>query len=217
MGSAGRRIAETAVIRPAGAEDLDELVEQTWAVAAEGRWIGIEVPLDRDARRSLLDRLSSGVSSTVLVADTSTVGGAGIVGHISIEVASYGVADIGMLVIVGWRGLALGRRCSTLPSGGRRERELTKWPSRYGLTIRPPSSSTAEPVSWRRGASISTIGVEMEKFGTPFSWGDPCRERSQRRDAGPRTTPVIAIRPAPALRGEWGGVLGAGRLAVRRT
>ena len=108
MGSAGRRIAETAVIRPAGAEDLDELVEQTWAVAAEGRWIGIEVPFDRDARRSLLDRLSSGVSSTVLVADTSAVGGAGIVGHISIEVASYGVADIGMLVIVGWRGLGIG-------------------------------------------------------------------------------------------------------------
>jgi RimJ/RimL family protein N-acetyltransferase len=108
MGSENRQMAGAAIIRPAGVEDLDELVEQTWAVAAEGRWTGIEVPFDRDARRSLLDRLWSGVSSTVLVADTSAVGGAGIVGHISIDVAPYGVADIGMLVIVGWRGLGIG-------------------------------------------------------------------------------------------------------------
>lgn len=108
MESENRQTAEAAIIRPARAEDLGEVVEQTWAVAAEGRWTGIEVPFDRAARRSLLDGLSSGVSSTVLVADTSAVGGAGLVGYISIDVASYGVADIGMLVIVGWRGLGIG-------------------------------------------------------------------------------------------------------------
>ena len=108
MESENRQTAGAAIIRPARAEDLDELVEQTWAVAAEGRWTGLEVPFDRAARRGLLDGLSSGVSSTVLVADTSAVGGAGLVGYISIDVASYGVADIGMLVIVGWRGLGIG-------------------------------------------------------------------------------------------------------------
>jgi RimJ/RimL family protein N-acetyltransferase len=108
MGPEARRIADAASVRPAAEGDLDELVEHTWAVAAEGRWTGIEVPFDRAARRAWLDTLSSGESSTVLVVDTSAAGGPGVVGHISIEIASYGVADIGMLVIVGWRGLGLG-------------------------------------------------------------------------------------------------------------
>jgi putative acetyltransferase len=44
----------------------------------------------------------------VLVADTSAVGGPGVVGHITIAVASYGVADIAMLLREGWRGRGLG-------------------------------------------------------------------------------------------------------------
>ena len=108
MGLQDRRIAEAAIVRPATREDLDEVVQHTWAVAAEGRWIGTEVPFDREARRGMLDRLSSGVSSALLVADTSAAGGPGVVGHISIDIAPYGVADIGMLIVAGWRGLGLG-------------------------------------------------------------------------------------------------------------
>jgi RimJ/RimL family protein N-acetyltransferase len=108
MGPQDRRIAKAAIVRPATREDLDELVQHTWAVAAEGRWIGTEVPFDREARRGMLDRLSSGVSSALLVADTSAAGGPGVVGHISIDIAPYGVADIGMLIVAGWRGLGLG-------------------------------------------------------------------------------------------------------------
>ena len=44
----------------------------------------------------------------MLVADTSSGGGPGVVGYISIEIASYGVADIGMLIVEGWRGMGLG-------------------------------------------------------------------------------------------------------------
>lgn len=110
MGSEQRTIAEAAIVRPARSEDLDGLIEQTWAVAAEGRWTGVEVPFDRDARRAKLHALSSGESSTVLAIDTSAAGGPGLVGHISIQVAPYGVADIGMLIIDGWRGLGLGTR-----------------------------------------------------------------------------------------------------------
>jgi RimJ/RimL family protein N-acetyltransferase len=108
MGSGERRSAAGAVVRPATNEDLDELVAHTWAVAAEGRWTGVEVPFDRDARRARLESICSRESSTVLVADTSASGGPGIVGHISVEIASYGVADIGMLIIDGWRGVGLG-------------------------------------------------------------------------------------------------------------
>lgn len=110
MGSERARIAGAAIVRPAAPDDLDELVAHLWDVAAEGRYVGVEVPFDRGARRSGLEELSSGDRSTVLVADTSTVGGPGLVGYISAEIAPYGVADVGMLVIEGWRGLGLGRR-----------------------------------------------------------------------------------------------------------
>ena len=103
-----RRIAQATIVRPATGEDLDELVQHTWEVAAEGRWIGTEVPFDRKERRRTFERISSGVSSVLFVADTSAGAGPGVVGHISVDIASYGVADIGMLVIAGWRGLGLG-------------------------------------------------------------------------------------------------------------
>ncbi len=37
----------TVWIRPATDEDLDDLVELVWDVAAEGQWIGAEVPFDQ--------------------------------------------------------------------------------------------------------------------------------------------------------------------------
>jgi RimJ/RimL family protein N-acetyltransferase len=107
MGVEGRA-ADVAIVRPAVVEDLDELVAQTWDVAAEERWIGIEVPFDREVRRSRLEASVSGEQSTVLVADTTPAGGPGIVGHISAAIAPYGVADIGMLIVEGWRGRGLG-------------------------------------------------------------------------------------------------------------
>ncbi len=103
-----RSPAGTVLVRPAIEDDLDEVVDQTWAVAAEGRWLGTEVPFDRDARRQRLSPMLSAEFSTLLVADTAPEGGPGIVGHISVSVAPYGVADIGMLVRDEWRGRGVG-------------------------------------------------------------------------------------------------------------
>jgi RimJ/RimL family protein N-acetyltransferase len=104
--------ADGVVVRPAIENDLDLLVEHTWAVASEGGWLGIEVPFDRDARRLRFADWTAGESSTVLVADagpaTGPATGPGVVGYISIEIARYGVADIGMLLVPGWRGRGLG-------------------------------------------------------------------------------------------------------------
>ena len=108
MGSEHGHIAEAAVVRPVRQEELDDLVQDLWDVAAEGRWTGVEIPFDREARRERLGRLCLDESTALLVVDTSPGGGPGIVGHISIEVAPYGVADIGMLIIDGWRGMGLG-------------------------------------------------------------------------------------------------------------
>jgi putative acetyltransferase len=66
------------------------------------------VPFDRDARRERLRALMSAGSSTLMVADTAPSGGPGVVGHISVVLAPYGVADIGMLVTEGWRGKGVG-------------------------------------------------------------------------------------------------------------
>jgi GNAT superfamily N-acetyltransferase len=110
MESETRGIADEAIVRPATEGDLDGLVQDLWAVASEGRWIGTEVPFDRQARRDRLALISSGELSALFVADTSSEGGPGVVGHISIDIAPYGVADIGMLVIDGWRGMGLGTR-----------------------------------------------------------------------------------------------------------
>ncbi|MGH9076349.1 MAG: GNAT family N-acetyltransferase [Acidimicrobiales bacterium] len=96
-------------IRDATEADLDTLVELTWAVAGEGRWIGTEVPFDRPERRQRLAALTTGTASALLVADTAPAGGPGVVGHISVAVAPYGVAEVGMLVASGWRGHGLGR------------------------------------------------------------------------------------------------------------
>lgn len=96
------------VVRLAVQDDLDVVVDQIWAVAAEGRWLGTEVPFDRADRRERLGALVSGESSTLLVADSTPAGGPGIVGHISVSVAPWGVAEIGMLLIDGWRGRGLG-------------------------------------------------------------------------------------------------------------
>ncbi len=96
------------IVRPAVEGDLDVLVEHTWSVAEEGGWLGIEVPFDRGARRIRFADWIAGESSTVLVADAAD--GTGVVGYVSIEVARYGVADLGMLLVAGWRGRGLGTR-----------------------------------------------------------------------------------------------------------
>ena len=159
MGPKDRRIAEAATVRPATGEDLDQLVQHTWAVAAEGRWIGTFLRFDRGAPRGTLIPLSSGVSSALLVADTSAAGGPGVVGHISIDIAPYGVADIGMLIVAGWRGLGLGTvmldaaiRWAT--GAGAHKMALEVWPH----NSRCPR---ALPPSWfhRGGAEASALSA----------------------------------------------------------
>src|SRR6202011_4935339 len=52
----GHRILTSApTIRPAEKADLDTIIDLTWAVAAEGRWIGTETPFDRSERRRRMD------------------------------------------------------------------------------------------------------------------------------------------------------------------
>jgi len=97
-------------IRPATSDDLDQVIEVLWEVAAEGLWLGVQVPFDRQARRSAMAALVDGVAGMLFVADASDSrdGGPEIVGDISVGLMKYGVADIGMLLAQGWRGKGIG-------------------------------------------------------------------------------------------------------------
>jgi RimJ/RimL family protein N-acetyltransferase len=91
-------------VRPARQEDLDGLVDLTATVAAEGRWIGAEAPLDRERRRrALADRLAA-ERALLLVAEADGQP----IGELWMDVAPYGVADLGMLVAEEWRGRGVG-------------------------------------------------------------------------------------------------------------
>jgi RimJ/RimL family protein N-acetyltransferase len=88
---------------------LDHVIELLWQVAAEGVWLGVQVPFDRDTRRGAMAALVEGDGGTLFVAEASHVGDhPAIVGHISVGLMKYGVADIGMLLAQGWRGRGIG-------------------------------------------------------------------------------------------------------------
>jgi putative acetyltransferase len=96
-------------IRRARDDDLDAVVDLVWDVAAEGEWIGVEVPFDRQERKQRYAGLLAGTDSTIFVADAVSSGGPPVVGVITVNLAPYGVADIAMMVARDWRGQGLGR------------------------------------------------------------------------------------------------------------
>ena len=75
------------------------------AVAAEGRWVATEVPFDRRERARRFEQ-------TIAVRDDATMfvalDGETVVGNLFIELASYGVADLGMSVAADHRGRGVG-------------------------------------------------------------------------------------------------------------
>ena len=94
----------TVVVRPATEADLDAVVEQYAAVAAEGRWIGGEAPVDKLARRAAFESSIRRDDAQIVVADDHGE----IVGHLWIGLAAYGVADVGMMVAADARGQGVG-------------------------------------------------------------------------------------------------------------
>jgi RimJ/RimL family protein N-acetyltransferase len=103
LGPMQRSLGEVSV-RRVREEDLDAVVGLIAAVAAEGRWIGTEAPLDREHRRRALADTLGRERTLQLVADA----GGQLVGQLKMEIAGYGVADLGMLVAEGWRGRGVG-------------------------------------------------------------------------------------------------------------
>jgi putative acetyltransferase len=119
------------VVRPSVAEDVEAWLDVFTAVAAEGRWIGTEVPIDRNARRErFLNQLDNDqAGSFVAVADGRLVGGIGV------ELRA-GTAELGMFVAPDNRaagvGSALMQAClDWARSAGAHKLTLEVWPHNF--------------------------------------------------------------------------------------
>jgi RimJ/RimL family protein N-acetyltransferase len=91
-------------LRRAEEGDFDRWVALYEAVAAEGTWIGGEVPVDHDRlRQGFAERFVASESARIFLAEA----GSELIGHLGIE-SHRGVADLGMMVAAGWRGRGVG-------------------------------------------------------------------------------------------------------------
>jgi RimJ/RimL family protein N-acetyltransferase len=91
-------------VREATISDADTLVAMLAEVAAEGRWIGTEAPVDLQRRRQRMVREIEGSDVIVLVAEA----GGTPVGQLGLQLTGYGVAELGMAVAAGFRGRGIG-------------------------------------------------------------------------------------------------------------
>jgi len=131
-------------LRPAAAGDFDAYMDAFEAVAAEGRWMGAEAPIDRARRRAGFDRAVAGEGSVLFLADA----GGQIVGAIYAGLTG-GVVDLGMFVVDGHRGGGIGRALlesviDWAGAAGAHKISLAAWPTnhpaiglyaRYGFRI----------------------------------------------------------------------------------
>ncbi len=93
------------LVRAARSDDVEQLLDLLEAVAAEGRWIGSEAPIDRAARRrQLVETIEGDDRSVRYVAVADGV----VVGSLGMDLRPYNVADLGMFVQRQWRGRGVG-------------------------------------------------------------------------------------------------------------
>lgn len=96
----------TVTIRRATTDDLDDLLALRVAVAAEGIWIGAELPLDEAGDRAkFTETIENGETAVLFVATVD--GREDLVGSLFIG-GPVGIADIGMNVRDGFRGRGIG-------------------------------------------------------------------------------------------------------------
>ncbi len=92
-------------VRRARPDDVDAILDLHVAVVEEGRWLGAQPPVDRDAQRErLLEHIGApaGIASLVALVDDE------LVGHAHVDLTPYKVAGLGMMVDARWRGVGVG-------------------------------------------------------------------------------------------------------------
>lgn len=94
---------EPVEVRPAKERDFDAWFALFDAVAMEGKWIGREGPLDREACNEIFRTALESPEWITLLAESHGK----VVGEIGIH-SRNGLADFGMMVDAGWRGRGVG-------------------------------------------------------------------------------------------------------------
>jgi RimJ/RimL family protein N-acetyltransferase len=117
----------TAEVRLATVGDLDAIMALRRDVAAEGRWIGAELPLDEEGDRATFTAGAERGSLFVAEVDGE------VVGVLGLDLPRYRVADLGMMVRDGHRGQGVGSALMVAALAWARERgahkiALQHWP-----------------------------------------------------------------------------------------
>src|ERR1700722_12755146 len=94
------------VIREAVLEDVDGIIDALEPVAADGRFIATEVPLDRERLRAAFAATIAAPDATIFVA----VCDARVVGSLGLRRAFGGPAELGMSLLAEHRGRGIGAR-----------------------------------------------------------------------------------------------------------
>ncbi|MGQ0618205.1 MAG: GNAT family N-acetyltransferase [Acidimicrobiia bacterium] len=94
----------TVRLRPATAEDWDVFRTLYESVAAEGLWLGAEMPVDWESRRPGWDEAVASDRWSVELAEADAVP----VGWMTAELARYGRTEIGMGIVDGYRSQGIG-------------------------------------------------------------------------------------------------------------
>jgi RimJ/RimL family protein N-acetyltransferase len=115
------------LVRPATEADLDAAVDLYEAVAVEGRRIAGEAPVNKVERRAIFQSSIRKDDAQFFVADDDGT----IVGELGIQLASYGVAEFGMMVAADARGRGVG------------------------------SALLAAAIEWARGAGAHKVGLQV--------------------------------------------------------
>ncbi len=105
----GSAMMRRVLIRPATSDDWGGYRAAFESVAAEGRWIGTELPIDWDARQPGFGAIVAGDRHLLLLATTEGPGEM-IVGWGYAEHAASGQAHLGMGIVDGYRSAGLGTR-----------------------------------------------------------------------------------------------------------
>lgn len=112
-GASLRPVTDRFHLRRGTVDDVDDVLALFVEVAAEG-WLGTEPGFDREARASRMrERLAGDAPAATFLAVADDPGEATgpappLIGNLGIDLASYGVAHLGMLVVEGWRGRGVG-------------------------------------------------------------------------------------------------------------
>jgi len=118
-------------LRRAVAADFDAYMDAFESVAAEGRWMGAEAPIDRGGRRAGFELSIGGRDSVAFLADS----GGRIVGA-GYASLNGGIAELGMFVVAGHRGAGVGRALldavvDWARAAGAHKVSLAAWPTNH--------------------------------------------------------------------------------------